>query len=172
MRKKARRQLVPVIGVWYHLKNKSLHGGDHRIYYLCTQINEQNPNEVMLYYSKNEITQSVWVSCDKLRVAYWLGTNRFHQFCLWKLTDILKNRPTPKELFDDEAFQLYFGFCTRYRVHRAANEQFAIDRTYNVISKTLNDDQISQEKKEQLVKNHKLLIDEFYQSIEHHFIAS
>ena len=83
MNVKSRKQpVVPKIGVWYHRKEKSLYGGDHRVFYLCTQINEQNPNKVMLYYCKKGIIKTVWAERDELREAFWLVTNRFHQFCL------------------------------------------------------------------------------------------
>lgn len=150
----------------------SLHGGNQRTYYLCTHINGNNPNKVMLYYSKNAIILNEWVNCEELKEAHWLVSNRFHKFCLWKITEILKNKPTQEELLDDQSFQLYFNLCTQFRVYRAVNEQFAIDRTYDIVNKILKDKHISQEKKEQLVKNHKKLIDEFNQSIEHHFMAS
>ena len=157
MNVKSRKQpVVPKIGVWYHRKEKSLYGGDHRVFYLCTQINEQNPNKVMLYYCKK----------------FWLVTNRFHQFCLLKLREILNGKPTQDELVDDHSFQLYFGFSTQFRVYRAGNDQRAIDQSYDIINKKLKDDKMPHEERKSLIMNHKKLIDEFNNSLEHHFMAS
>ena len=173
MNVKSRKQpVVPKIGVWYHRKEKSLYGGDHRVFYLCTQINEQNPNKVMLYYCKKGIIKTVWAERDELREAFWLVTNRFHQFCLLKLREILNGRPTQDELVDDHSCQLDFGFSTQFRVYRAGNDQRAIDQSYDIINKKLKDDKMPHEERKSLIMNHKKLIDEFNKSLEHHFMAS
>ena len=69
--------MVPKIGVWYHRKEKSLYGGDHRVFYLCTQINEQNPNKVMLYYCKKGIIKTVWAESDEDGEEYTIKEDPF-----------------------------------------------------------------------------------------------
>jgi hypothetical protein len=100
--------------------------------------------------------------------ANWMGTNRFHQFCLNKLNSILETGLSLEELQKDCLFNLYFDFATQFRIFRAKNEHNAIDRTYDVMDKKLRSELLTQEEKDSLALIHKQLLRDFKASIEYH----
>ncbi len=168
MVKEKRRLVMPIVGEWYQFIAKRLPKVNHRAFCLCILLDETDPFGVFLYIREGDSFVMRTVDRTVIKEAIWVDTNRFHQFCLNKLQDLLKTGLTLKELQNNVAFNLYFDFATQFRVFRAKNEHFAIDRTYDVVNRMLSGS-MTLEKKNLLLLAHKELLDGFFASLENHF---
>lgn len=168
MVKEPRRLVVPTVGVWYHVIAKKSSTVDCRAFCLCVQSDGTNPNLVHLYVRNGDDFVIQIMNSDDIKEAIWLGTNRFHLFCLHIIQEMMKAGPTWEELQNNTFFQLCFDFATQFRVFRAKDEQLAIDRTYDLVNKKLNSLLLTEKEKAQLELDHKVLINMFIASIEHH----
>ncbi len=160
--------VVPIVGVWYHFIAKKKPGVNHRSFCLCIKLDECDPSVASLYVRVGEEFVLYTVSCEVIKEANWMGTNRFHQFCLNRLNNILETGLSLEELQKDCLFNLYFDFATQFRIFRAKNEHNAIDRTYDVMDKKLRSELLTQEEKDSLALIHKQLLRDFKASIEYH----
>lgn len=165
MVKQSSRQLVPVIGVWYHVDDEKQPGMNHRAYCLCVNVSEEEGETIVsLCYRENDCIVNKCFNSKVLRESVWLKTNEFHVFCLRKLYDMLQFHPTQNELKDNLLFQLCLDFATQFRVFRAKNVNKAIDRAYDTIGNMEKDRRIERCFIKDCSNCVNLLVKEYYDS--------
>lgn len=168
MGKEPKGLVVPIVGEWYHFIAKKISGVNRRSFCLCIKLDECNPSVVFLYVRVGEELVLYTVNCEVIREANWMGTNRFHQFCLNKLNSILDTGLSLEELQKDRLFNLCFDFATQFRIFRAKSEHSAIDRSFDFMNKKLMSELLTQEEKDLLALVYKQLLRDFMASIEYH----
>jgi hypothetical protein len=132
-----RRQLmVPELGEWYHLNAYILPKANHHLFCLCTKL---DANSVILHVRKHQKTEIFKVAIGEIKKSQWIVKNSFHQFCLFKLKQILQACPSADELDENQCFLLCFDLATQFRVYRAKTHDDAIDRAYDVVNKGMKD---------------------------------
>jgi len=150
MNKSQNRQVIPVLGKWYHPIANKQHELDHRLFCLCVKLETQEVAIFSIYVRVNDEVTTYQVRHDEMKEAYWLKTNPFHQFCLGKLSEMLAAQPSLEELRADPFFLLCFDAATLFRVYKAKTEHDAIDYIHDFVNRQLNDKLRSLKYKHQL----------------------
>ncbi|MBQ6747568.1 MAG: hypothetical protein IJR07_11080 [Bacteroidaceae bacterium] len=153
MFKESSQQVAPELGEWYHLNAYMLPGANHHLFCLCTKL---DADSVILHVRKHEKTEIFKVAIGEVKKAQWIVKNSFHQFCLFKIKQILNDSPSTEELDNNLCFLLCFDLATQFRIYRAKTHNDAIDRAYDVVNKSMKDKLPSYQHEllEQLLREH------------------